>query len=383
MHRISSDATNSGVFKRSKVQGVCVASSMLRSDFHPSSYTGRTREHVSTIKTWGDVQLVQDGTGGGCHSLITKQLDGLGVKHWGHLRDKAPASDCELHAFVFVSDSGPDQLACQAHVGDVCAAIPRSLFVPSVCFMHLLQLVIKSGLVLADAMALGLGLPSTYFSGIAKTMNLWRDTSNTKKVHKQWVARYGYEGARKYAQRIPPRAISDRWGSVDACELVLLEPPRPPGETAHVAEVLVHVFGPHAAESLEPLTDAPARDAPLAKREDDMCEGTVVEPTAVFKKRRGKWSRDVVALLSQPLFFFILKVVHDARQPIMRCFRSLQPSQAEVQRDDQEQTPLSKLVCGKAREHFIMCETCWHATPGSQCWTSMRHRKSQGTSRCE
>ena len=252
------------------------------------------------------------------------------------------------------------------------------------------------------------GAPGTYFSTLAKLFNFWRNTDHPKTICKTWERRFGAEAALRYAGNKPPRCISNRWGSVHACEAFIVAPP-PDMLTKVITEVLVwktSYWGePIPAELLSitwgqeyfkaPVTDnivgaivvpvpaVPAvgggrargrgrggrgrgrasassikdgapeiqsaiESSAVAPRLEDS-EGLSIETYTVFKKREGQWAADIYRMVMGPGFLFLAHACFKCRGPLMHALNSLSPDPIAFRKKyGHGPTPLSIFVTSGA-----------------------------------
>eukprot|EP00973_Karenia_brevis_P083689 11611262-Karenia_brevis.AAC.1 len=82
------------------------------------------------------------------------------------------------------------------------------------CKMHAGALIAKSGMTIVDAWLKKNGHTWRYYSGIAKLVHVWRDSS--RNMFKEWVYTFGAQDAIRCARRLPPKPVSGRWGCIAA-----------------------------------------------------------------------------------------------------------------------------------------------------------------------
>jgi hypothetical protein len=131
-----------------------------------------------------------------------------------------------LHAYIYTSDAGPDQIGCRSLLKRFVFGNTKQGFAFDFsCMKHQLQLISQKSLVAADSICKAMSLPHGYFSTVAKLMHLWRDPSNFDKLFEIGRRLYSDCDALEYLQKRPPRCIAGRWHSVDDCEKMLLKSP--------------------------------------------------------------------------------------------------------------------------------------------------------------
>ena len=153
---------------------------------------------------------------------------------------------------MFASDAGSEQVGCHNILKGEFADLLNTWYVRQFCFLHQLALIVKNQLA-----QLG-----KHFGDVATLMNVWRAVGNAVKFYKQWSLQYGKPRADKVAHRLPPKAISGRWGAIHASEQYLLAAGRD-----QTASILPLVLSPQlvAPKPPAPVDDAArAEPAPLA-----------------------------------------------------------------------------------------------------------------------
>jgi hypothetical protein len=140
----SSDATNSAVWQHSKLQVCEVKTSHIQ--------VGDLTEHreflscITCRSGWSDIGVVLYPTAGGTHSLLLKQLKSVGCLTWLDLVGNGPGDAKHIRWFLYVSDGGPDQVSFAKHLIQQTQGRLQILAVTSRCYMHVLQLMFRSGL---------------------------------------------------------------------------------------------------------------------------------------------------------------------------------------------------------------------------------------------
>jgi hypothetical protein len=169
----SSDATNSGVWQHSKLQACVVKAAYFQvRDLQPGR---RFLECVSIKEGWSDLGVVLYSTTAGTHSLLLKQLRSVGCPTW---LDKVGNGDgAMIRWFFYVSDGGPDQVGFAKHLIQQTSNRVQILAVVSRCYMHMLQLMFRSGLAVLDAWCKRYKKPWTFYSALTKLIHIWRDNA--------------------------------------------------------------------------------------------------------------------------------------------------------------------------------------------------------------
>ena len=300
-HVFAGDATNSRVYKGSKVHSMCLTSAYLR---NPELVEDQRdlRGVIYKESCLADIQIVEDGTGPGTHGMLLKHFASCGCKTW--LREVASRTEGKyvVDMFCYTSDRGSEQAKVRRLIGSqvlVASQDPTCLFADWDCSMHATQLIVKSGLAILDAGLRKCGKTFTYFSSIAKYVNVWRE--NYKNFWKLWVRA---DLASAMANRsLPARCIAGRWGSIYASESRL-------------------AAGEHVLQRI--TDDALSKriaDAEEADREQQDTDDLRVELQAEYRRRQGTWSRDAAQLSKDVVFWAmttIAKVSHEATEFLMQ-----------------------------------------------------------------
>jgi hypothetical protein len=176
IHRISGDATNSKVFKQSKVQCLEVNA---RHYFAADTVASVEDVEADPVSVWPDLQIVEDGTGAGCLAMVEKQIAACGCPSW------KVAQPSTASVWCYTSDAGTDQKMFRRLVLSQLAQLNLPNYFFSIdCLMHQVHLIICRQLSLVDVLLKGLGVPfpGAYWSAITKLMHLWRDTGMTRTI---------------------------------------------------------------------------------------------------------------------------------------------------------------------------------------------------------
>lgn len=339
-HGIRSDATNSNVWHRSKVQNTQVESCyLLRPEAVKGYSSGRVLhsdvfEATNRLVRYTDLQRVTDATGPGAFALIKKQVESLGCPAWTSL----PACDVKaekvvLHCYCYTSDHGPDQVAVRNAGRVQCADQPNVLWVEDDCKPHQLQIIYKNGLMKLDALCTNTFNKSfSYFSTLAKLVNCWRD--HMAQIFLVWCHIYGPGDAVKKAKTYMPKCLGGRWGSVSAVEKRLDKC----GFDA-VTRVLRVVLQKKVKEFVQKLEASrrkrqdqeeepidtgcgeaeaevdhvlAAAAAPLHEREDQGLDTLRIEEQAAHRARVGRWQREVLAAVQDPVFWGVVRIARES-----------------------------------------------------------------------
>jgi hypothetical protein len=229
-----------------------------------------------------DTVPIEDGTGDGLRGVLQHSLSSQLLVPDFSTAAPADAAVRIVRCFAYRSDAGPDQMKARRDYRDITSLLDTTFFFDDDCLAHQTHLGAKGGLCHVDALLSELGKPYKYFGTVAKTMNLWR--MNARQIWKLWVSQYGPTDAKLQASRIPPRCIAERWGSISACELYLLNAGRD-----RILEVFTSVLGKRVAAKTRAQTPGATSDPSLE-----------VAERAAFSAKLGRWARE--AFSAQPAY---------------------------------------------------------------------------------
>ena len=246
---------------------------------------------------------------------------------------------CDRNIFIFmdVTDSGPDQAARKKKV----TALVRNsstniIYVPAACLLHQYHLAVQDGLTFLNTFiskffdANESGGFRNYFGALAAIANSWRDQAS--RVIDEWVRQYGYD---KKARQYPSQVIQGRWGSVDTSEAFLLERGQDKIQSVLLRVLSKFVKAEKANISNEKgsekqtLTPTPPPGISTASSSFELPVATTtdidtLDDTAVYRLKLSKWYRTTWFALSSKIFWFTLRVAHQARQPLRHFFAFVQ-----------------------------------------------------------
>lgn len=150
VHAFSSDATNT-LFQNHKMQGCELESSYL---FYTGEIFASAHDvlSISQVKRgFSDLQIVVNARAAGTHALLLKQLKACHSPVWTdyQLHDCAGCSTA-IRMFFYTSDEGPDQEAFKRIAITETHDKVFNIFIGSKCWMHVVQLILRSGLLVLD-----------------------------------------------------------------------------------------------------------------------------------------------------------------------------------------------------------------------------------------
>ena len=382
------DATNSGIWQNRSLCCMEVEAAFMGVS---SSIIGRQdfnwQRMVSTIKRVADVLPVEGKGGDWAIGMHCKHMASLNCPSFQVMIDRYNAGDRAAMAAITwycgTSDCGPDMLRSDKVISCIVSPIERILWTWSPCFEHQCHLIVQTGLKLTDWMLKARGVRWQYFSATAKLCNVWRDKAKT--VFMIWSRRFGPRDAIKHAKYLIPLAKGGRWGSIHKIEnrlfsaglsklrVCLLEAlgvlkPHEDFKLALVpsASGLEHEAveeghsGASSSAATTPFDVGELQDRILQASELQIVVANVdgngmalneiaADEFKTYTERLGRWRRDVVNVLADPLYEKVLLVNHLTRGPLMHLSFFLKQRRSERMLD-QDGSHLAALVCGKANQ---------------------------------
>jgi hypothetical protein len=223
-----------------------------------------------------------------------------------------------VRLFFYTSDEGPDQESFKAFA--TVEAMPNlfTVFIPCKCMMHVVQLVLRSGLRTCDRWLSSMGYNWKYYSSIAKLTNVWRE--NGRRFMVRFMAMYGSTITDAVASKLPHRCQAGRWSSVFETEKFYLKCGR-----ARLKAVIPTVFaaeGGHGADA----GDGAVRGAGAggagggdhhAEEEGGALAAIVnyvddpaIEDQVHRRQTMGRWRREVCEVSQEEMFWNIMEIHH-------------------------------------------------------------------------
>lgn len=329
----ASDATNSNVWQGCKVQSTEVTSLWL----------GDRSLEASIDKSWAETQIIIDASAAGTHSLLRKQLGNLGVKLWPSACDPKSKGTLDsvstqhevLRVFFYNSDRGPDQVKFRSVAASECAEDLWTWWWAADCSCHCAHLCVKTGLTAADQFLASENKSYKHFATIAKVINLWRAKAHL--MFRSFEKHWGTKTALEHADKLPPRALSGRWGSVEHAECWLDD-----AGAALLTPVLQDVLAKTA--NADGGKDAGGDEAHPAEPDE-----LRVQEMAAFRQKMSRWSREALTAVQDKFFWCTLKIMRWSHAPLSHHLnfvqKNLEPADIESNGGH-----LAQLVCGKAQK---------------------------------
>ena len=340
MHSLRADATNHMMLK-SKAH-VCEITSI----FSHSPY-GETGLH----RTYSDLQRVPKKCDGvATRAMLLKQFAAVGARTWIESeQDENIIAGRIIHVswYLFASDAGPDQFACDGLVDADLMHDHYKLKVRTFCIQHQIHLIVKRGI---------LKLGATYWSTLAKCVNCIRTW--LQPMLDTWMNMFGASSAKTILGKLPPWPVKGRWGSLSNCERWMLSAGR---------ERLVSVYDHAIVEPRRAKVAKPSRRNPAtAEMEED---------EIAYDEKMNRWVRESAEGIHTDEFWLKMTIGFACRQPLdhMRHWLQRQTRQSRDLRDASTST-MTQLVCGKADEIFQeFNELCEAGANGilHQAWSQM------------
>ncbi len=209
----SSDATNSAVWRGEKLIG-------LHLDAVYVFPNGRARSFAA----FADLLPARFSNYSGVHAAMRKQLDGLGSPPWCFpASPDVPLIGRIIRLWFVTSDGGPDQTAFKKALLWETEPDPWTIVMTCHCFMHVTQLIYRSGLEMVDQWLAEQTISWRYFSSLTKLCQVWRELS--QRIQANVLNDFGPLAARQHCSSLPPRCIAGRWGTVYATEAFVFGAP--------------------------------------------------------------------------------------------------------------------------------------------------------------
>jgi hypothetical protein len=220
------DATNSSVFKKSKVQSAMFEIRRLNCFEEPCTPRSEFwfRDAFEKHKVMADLQAVTDGSGAGGLALLEKQFRSVGLPTFRDLVklfEAGKSGPREIHLYADCTDGGPNELKRKKFIAVYTHQIVSVLYFPTRCFKHEGHLGVRQGLRVTDEYLEDISAPFKYFSAIAKLINCWRE--DLRSVYDAASLEFGAAWAQRVCGSVPPRCLSGRWGSITNSERFLIE----------------------------------------------------------------------------------------------------------------------------------------------------------------
>ena len=349
-------------------QGAKLSGLYLKSTY---SIPGQTDE---SHDGFADVLQVLGGTTKSTHSLIMKQITGLGAPSWQMPMHVHAGGGRAIRNYMYTSDGGPDQRCFKQVLLHETENDPMTFVIVAPCFMHITQLFYRSGLEIIDKF-LEPVVRWRYFACVVKLSHVWRDLCIRIKI--KFEELFGSELAADHARAFPPKCIAGRWGTTYLSEKTIRKAcaHEPGGERRMLPTVLKEVFakkieeksihkpkakakqkgkavakakGKHAGDDLDvhkAITDGDGEQQSSASTSALVDPGS--EQAHEYRERIGRWRKDVMDAISDDRFFFVLDTAfaaHGILEHFMN-FMSSTISNAELQCKGGH---ISQLACGMA-----------------------------------
>ena len=292
---ITSDATNGGMFKRSKLSTCEVDSTFLGWE---RDSAGELVPVAHSMKRHCDVVPVCNSITAGTMSVLLKHLKSIGMPSWR----EAPNRLSSVRVLLYTGDRGPHQVCSRKRMKAECLRQMNVLFIDADCTEHCLHLIVKDALKIVDGFLVDIGKTWKYYSTLTKVAQLWRD--NAGDVFKEWSNRYGQADAAKHMKTLCPQCVAGRWGSVAATENRL--------ETIGIDRLHIVLSAVMVAKKSK---GAAGSDHPPLKGPDEISH----DEMQAYRLKMGRWARDVIHSTSDMLFARVVAVMHRACAPILHC----------------------------------------------------------------
>ena len=286
-HYIAGDATNSRVWRGSKVHTCEVWSGYLHD---PAVLRdGQSVHDVMVCERFlSDIQVQEDASAHGTYAMIQKQVISAGCPLWTTQWMQPGGSTTQVFELLLhCSDRGSDQSKVRRILRHELMDKPLTLYLDWDCTLHATQLVFGHSIDILDAWCTRAGKPYKYFNAIAKLINCWREHCGA--IYEMW-ARMSVQGANKFAMRQPPRCLAGRWGSIFATEELLVQVQK------YIQQIFPDVLAKRARDAPQPGV---AADADLR-----------TEAQVEYRARYGRWSKETIETIADNFFWLMLRRSH-------------------------------------------------------------------------
>ena len=197
-----------------------------------------------------------------------------------------------------------------------------------------------------------LGRLSGHYASIAKVVNVWRSVGVPWKIFELYTAKFGSDQA-KVVRRLPPRPLKGRWGSISSAEEYLLQ-----ARPTDLPAIFKCALG-----TVENVEDGDIAAALLDSAGDI--------DNATYRKIMGRWRRDAIAALEDPMFWAQVLISFNSKRPLNHLMRFLMTVD-NGSSSGQTSKPCGKLpalVYGKLRN--ITDEFAGVLNPDAICWKGL------------
>jgi hypothetical protein len=237
--------------------------------------------------------VVDSASATGTYGIVLKQFASVGWPSWRVVQQRLAGSGRRPHEDTFkfyccCTDRGSDQAKLRRFIAHEVAPMYNTFFIDWNCTLHQAALMYKNSLRAIDSFLVSVGVKFTYFSSMAKLINVWRE--NSWAVYKAWC-QHSYHSANLFARRQPPRCLAGRWGSIYATEELLVK----------VGEVLPTILSSILIKRI---------DADIDERDNEEADDLRVEAQKEYRKRLGRWSRDTIDVMECLWFWCCVRIAH-------------------------------------------------------------------------
>ncbi|CAK0896888.1 unnamed protein product, partial [Prorocentrum cordatum] len=327
---------------------------------------------------WPDLAIVPEhATGVEAVELLARAAAGLGMESWqvkfGQYQNPTKGSVAEMITelrkrgmtyplvYIFGTDQGGDQQKACRLIEKAVASDCNILVFWNWCLAHQCHLVVKRQLARLDA---------EYFSTLAKLTNCWRSAGNPARLRRAWTQWVSAARAVEVTARLPQRPLTGRWGSVFENERHWLSCGQADLKLTYTEALVKHHRRVEAAMAKasgsgkgkgggrrggckgggRSAEGKGGRGAPAPVNPEDP------DNEETYREKLGRWLKDVMEAIDDPIFWLKLHIAHYAKQPIMRLCHWLQ-TQAKLRRErlvarlpPPDRSPMQVLVTEKAGE---------------------------------
>ena len=264
-----------------------------------------------SMKTYSlaDIQVVVESSAAETFLIFEKELQSVGAPTWRERKEQAADNPGRFSIFQCVVDAGPDNTGMARRIRACLENCDNVFFCIVFCFMHQLQLCIKTLVETLDGFSFdAASLPCKYFSSVAIIANVWRGPNMKSQLLNAAVGLPGMTEslAQRLFGRLPGRCLRGRWGSIDSVEEILVRC----GEWLGLA----------LSAALKRIL---IRDKPQLKSD----KGIDVDEIASYKAKQRTYRLNAIACSTSPFWRVMVLISHRVKAPFIRCLNVCQKNE--------------------------------------------------------
>ena len=311
--RSEQDATNSGIWRKNKLMnfyretttvdqhGLSVMQSLMQDKLDPAYWF---KPAVETNNLTGDLMVVSEGTAAAAAALFEKQMQSSGCQSITESVQRLTSCCADnFTAIMMASDGGPDQTRQKKHWQHA-AHGAMSLFVFDLrCWFHLYSRQSEGHLRKVEEGVVnfpGDALSWKYYASLCKICQCSRDLAS--EMYTRWGILFGVEAQQKKARTFVPRPVASRWQSVFTCEEHLCNVNKDNQFSRTLQECLVN-------KKMNEKVNV--KQVNKVQGFDELA----AEEIHAYAEKMGRWRRDTLNTIRDPIFWIIMEVSSKVRSP--------------------------------------------------------------------